>query len=229
MVYLHSRGREGGRGRARRVFDTACRCAVERTEVKIQYTTKRRLDSSSAVVPLAGEGGRGERPHSWNRRDARTVTCPPPRLLLAVLGFQQERQTQRARMYFLIIRPSGHLLCPQVRGTLRDLEDKLEFVSTEEQREEAIALANELEEWLYDEGWDMDATTYRKKRAELAKVSVVVAIFLVDRNGLVFFWGGVTAVLIIGGGGFVYLHLQLSCRAWSFTQGSYCARALYLI
>lgn len=43
-------------------------------------------------------------------------------------------------------------------------------MSTEEQREEAIALATEQEEWLYDDGWDMDAATYRQKRAELAQV-----------------------------------------------------------
>lgn len=59
----------------------------------------------------------------------------------------------------------------KVRGTLRDLEDKLAQVSTEEQRETAIALANEQEEWLYDDGWNEDAATYRKKRAQLAEVS----------------------------------------------------------
>lgn len=46
----------------------------------------------------------------------------------------------------------------------------MEFVSTEEQREQAITLANEQEEWLYDDGWNEDAATYRKKRAELAEV-----------------------------------------------------------
>lgn len=54
---------------------------------------------------------------------------------------------------------------------LRDVEDKLAAVSTEEQREEAIALASSQEDWLYDEGWDEDAATYRNKRAELAEVS----------------------------------------------------------
>ena len=43
-------------------------------------------------------------------------------------------------------------------------------MSTEEQREQAIALANEQEEWLYEDGWTEDAATYRKKRAELAEV-----------------------------------------------------------
>ena len=52
----------------------------------------------------------------------------------------------------------------QVRATLRDQEDELAAVSTDEQREEAIALANEQEDWLYDEGWSEDAKTYRKKR-----------------------------------------------------------------
>lgn len=59
----------------------------------------------------------------------------------------------------------------QVRATLRDADDKLELVSTEEQREEGITMANELEEWLYDDGWSEDAATYRKKRNELAVVS----------------------------------------------------------
>lgn len=65
-----------------------------------------------------------------------------------------------------------HHLCSseQVRGALRDFDANVEVVSTEEQREEAIALATEQEDWLYDDGWDMDATTYRQKRAELAQV-----------------------------------------------------------
>lgn len=58
----------------------------------------------------------------------------------------------------------------KVRATLRDAEDNLAAVSTEEQREEAIALATSLEDWLYDEGWDEDAATYRKKRTGLAEV-----------------------------------------------------------
>lgn len=58
----------------------------------------------------------------------------------------------------------------QVRAALRDFDTNLEIVSTEEQREEAIALATEQEDWLYDDGWDMDAATYRQKRAELAQV-----------------------------------------------------------
>lgn len=61
--------------------------------------------------------------------------------------------------------------CPeQVRAALRDFDANLEVVSTEEQREEAIALATKQEDWLYDDGWDMDAATYRQKRAELAQV-----------------------------------------------------------
>lgn len=56
---------------------------------------------------------------------------------------------------------------------MRDEEDELDAVSTEEQREEAINLANELEEWLYDDGWTEDANTYRKKRAGLAEVRCV--------------------------------------------------------
>ncbi|CAM9883423.1 unnamed protein product, partial [Ectocarpus sp. 12 AP-2014] len=64
----------------------------------------------------------------------------------------------------------------KVRAALRDFDANLEVVSTEQQREEAIVLATEQEDWLYDDGWDMDATTYRKKRGELAELAE--AIFL---------------------------------------------------
>lgn len=60
-------------------------------------------------------------------------------------------------------------LLDQVRAALRD-DTNLEMVSTQEQRDVAIALSTEQEDWLYDDGWDMDAATYRKKRAELAEV-----------------------------------------------------------
>ncbi|CAM9478515.1 unnamed protein product [Hapterophycus canaliculatus] len=62
----------------------------------------------------------------------------------------------------------------KVRAALRDFDANLEIVSTEEQREEAIVLATEQEEWLYDDGWDMDAATYRKKRAELAEMAEAI-------------------------------------------------------
>ncbi|CAM9469770.1 unnamed protein product [Ascophyllum nodosum] len=62
----------------------------------------------------------------------------------------------------------------KVRGTLRDQEEELSAVSTQEQREKVIELANEQEEWLYDEGWSEDAKTYRKKRAELAEGAEVI-------------------------------------------------------
>ncbi|CAB1098258.1 HSP70 [Ectocarpus sp. CCAP 1310/34] len=59
----------------------------------------------------------------------------------------------------------------KVRAALRDFDANLEVVSTEQQREEAIVLATEQEDWLYDDGWDMDAATYRKKRGELAELA----------------------------------------------------------
>lgn len=54
------------------------------------------------------------------------------------------------------------------------------MVSTEEQRDEAIALSTEQENWLYDDGWDMDAATYRKKRAELAEVGGMTLILFFE-------------------------------------------------
>ncbi|CAM9929756.1 unnamed protein product [Pylaiella littoralis] len=61
----------------------------------------------------------------------------------------------------------------KVRAALRD-DTNLEMISTEEQRDEAIALSTEQENWLYDDGWDMDAATYRKKRAELAEMAEAI-------------------------------------------------------
>ncbi len=41
-----------------------------------------------------------------------------------------------------------------VRGLLRDHEEMFAVVSKQEERDSIIALAYELEEWLYDDGWD---------------------------------------------------------------------------
>ncbi len=41
-----------------------------------------------------------------------------------------------------------------VRGLLRDYEEQFAVVSKQEERDSIITLANELEEWLYDDGWD---------------------------------------------------------------------------
>ncbi len=41
-----------------------------------------------------------------------------------------------------------------VRGLLRDHEEQFAAVSKQEERDSIINLAGELEEWLYDEGWD---------------------------------------------------------------------------
>lgn len=83
---------------------------------------------------------------------------------------------QRHGEILLYDRSAYHLVvahtCPsiQARGILRDADDALVSVSTQEQREKAIGVANELEDWLYDDGWEETAAVYRKKRAELAEV-----------------------------------------------------------
>lgn len=77
-------------------------------------------------------------------------------------------------------------LLEQVRAALRD-DAILEMVSTEEQRDVAIALSTEQENWLYDDGWDMDAATYRKKRAELAEVGGTALVLCFERSVFVEF------------------------------------------
>lgn len=60
----------------------------------------------------------------------------------------------------------------KVRGNMGDdLTKQLEDVTTEEQRTEMLRLANELEEWLYDEGWDEEASVYIAKKQSLSKIA----------------------------------------------------------
>ncbi|KAG5182248.1 heat shock protein 70 [Tribonema minus] len=49
-----------------------------------------------------------------------------------------------------------------------DAKKELKAVTTEEQREELVTLANQLEEWLYDDGWDEEASVYKAKKLELS-------------------------------------------------------------
>ncbi len=41
-----------------------------------------------------------------------------------------------------------------VRGQVRDHEEQIAAVSTQEQRDYILTLSDELEEWLYEDGWD---------------------------------------------------------------------------
>lgn len=52
----------------------------------------------------------------------------------------------------------------KVKNQLSDREDELKQVSTDEQRQEVVDLANETEEWLYDEGRDQTVAVYNAKQ-----------------------------------------------------------------
>jgi len=54
----------------------------------------------------------------------------------------------------------------QLRAKFND-DDDLALVCTEEKREELVAEAYRLEDWLYDEGYDEEAAAYDEKRAAL--------------------------------------------------------------
>lgn len=54
----------------------------------------------------------------------------------------------------------------QLRAKFND-DDDLALVCTEEKREELVAEAYRLEDWLYDEGYDEEAAVYDEKRAAL--------------------------------------------------------------
>jgi hypothetical protein len=55
----------------------------------------------------------------------------------------------------------------KVKNRILDDEDKLKSVSTDEQRQEVIDLANAAEEWLYDEGRDQKVEVYVTKQNEI--------------------------------------------------------------
>ena len=56
----------------------------------------------------------------------------------------------------------------KAKNTLGDDEEKLKAVSTEEQRQEVIDMANEAEEWLYDDGRSATVAAYKDKQAGIA-------------------------------------------------------------
>ena len=55
----------------------------------------------------------------------------------------------------------------KIRNKLIDDEENVKSVTTEEQREETSKLANDAEEWLYDDGYNADLVTMQNKFAEL--------------------------------------------------------------
>jgi hypoxia up-regulated 1 len=57
----------------------------------------------------------------------------------------------------------------QVKNKLTDDEDNWKQVSTEEQRQEVMDLANAAEEWIYDEGRNAGVSEYKAKQEEVRK------------------------------------------------------------
>jgi len=55
-----------------------------------------------------------------------------------------------------------------IKNTLLDDEENISKVTNEEQRAEVLKLAEDAEEWMYDEGYDADLPTYEDKYAELS-------------------------------------------------------------
>jgi len=55
----------------------------------------------------------------------------------------------------------------EVKNNMYDEEDAINEVTTEEQREEVMDMANSLDDWLYDEGSDLGAKDYKIKKKEL--------------------------------------------------------------
>jgi len=55
-----------------------------------------------------------------------------------------------------------------IKNKLIDDEEVISTVSTEEQRIAILALANEAEEWMYEDGYDADRATFEDKYAELS-------------------------------------------------------------
>lgn len=58
-----------------------------------------------------------------------------------------------------------------IRGKFVDEEEALATVSTDEQRTAVVDMANELEEWLYDDGRNAELTDYKAKHAGLKEIS----------------------------------------------------------
>merc|ERR1711871_355533 len=59
----------------------------------------------------------------------------------------------------------------EARGKFIDEEEALSTVTTEEQRKAVVDMANELEEWLYDEGRNADLADYKAKHIGLQELS----------------------------------------------------------
>jgi hypoxia up-regulated 1 len=57
----------------------------------------------------------------------------------------------------------------RIKNAVIDDEANLATVSTDEQRNSLVELANQLEEWLYDEGWDEEASVYQEKYSSLSQ------------------------------------------------------------
>merc|ERR1711871_837047 len=69
-----------------------------------------------------------------------------------------------------------------IRGKFIDEEEALSTVTTEEQRKAVVDMANELEEWLYDEGRNADLADYKAKHIGLQELSSPIIERLVEKE-----------------------------------------------
>jgi len=58
-----------------------------------------------------------------------------------------------------------------VKNRIFDEENALKAISTEQQRQEVLDKANEVEEWLYDEGRDQTVEVYKKKQNDIENLA----------------------------------------------------------
>lgn len=62
----------------------------------------------------------------------------------------------------------------QVKNKLIDQEEDLRKISTDEQRQEVVDLANEVEDWLYGEGRDQTVSVYDGRKTELSVLAKAI-------------------------------------------------------
>jgi hypoxia up-regulated 1 len=67
-----------------------------------------------------------------------------------------------------------------VRGKFSDLENELSTISTADQRDAILSLADKLEDWLYDEGEKASASEYRSKHNSIKELAEKIFLRLAE-------------------------------------------------
>ena len=75
----------------------------------------------------------------------------------------------KERMMLEEVRNNYESYIYRIKNKLVDDEEAITAVSTKEQRDLLLKSANDAEEWMYDEGYDADYETYKKKYDELTE------------------------------------------------------------